>query len=65
MDLFIIEGEVGGGFIFWMRYFMFFYYVMILCMIVGFGNVLVNIDGERIFFICCMLMGGKCYCLFF
>lgn len=43
------------------RYLTSLYYVMTLCTTVGFGNVSANTDGERIFSICCMLMGGKPY----
>lgn len=58
----LLDGEmelVEKYFSFCMCYLVFFYYVMILCIIVGFGNILVNMDGEMIFFIVCMLMGGK------
>lgn len=40
------------------RYLTSLYYVMTLCTTVGFGNVSANTDAERIFSICCMLMGG-------
>ena len=41
------------------RYLASLYYVMTLCTTVGFGNVSANTDGEMIFSILCMLMGGK------
>lgn len=41
------------------RYLASLYYVMTLCTTVGFGNVSANTDGEMIFSIVCMLMGGK------
>ena len=41
------------------RYLASLYYVMTLCTTVGFGNISANTDGEMIFSIVCMLMGGK------
>ena len=41
------------------RYLASLYYVMTLCTTVGFGNVSANTNGEMIFSIVCMLMGGK------
>ena len=65
MDLPIREGEDTNGPTLRTRYLTSLYYVMTLCTTVGFGNVSANTDGERIFSICCMLMGGRCCCLFF
>ncbi|XP_078369950.1 voltage-gated inwardly rectifying potassium channel KCNH2-like isoform X2 [Oculina patagonica] len=47
------------------RYLTSLYYVMTLCTTVGFGNVSANTDGERIFSICCMLMGAVMHAAIF
>lgn len=59
MELPIMEGNSTSGPTLRTRYLTSLYYVMTLCTTVGFGNVSANTDGERIFSICCMLMGGK------
>lgn len=65
MDLPITEGDSTSGPTLRTRYLTSLYYVMTLCTTVGFGNVSANTDGERIFSICCMLMGGRLLCLYF
>ena len=55
----IEDGDPTSGPSLRSRYLTSLYYVMTLCTTVGFGNVAANTDGERIFSICCMLMGGK------
>jgi len=65
MELPIMEGEATSGPTLRTRYLTSLYYVMTLCTTVGFGNVSANTDGERIFSICCMLMGGNFHRLFF
>lgn len=61
MELPILEDNLTSGPSLRTRYLTSLYYVMTLCTTVGFGNVSANTDGERIFSICCMLMGGKPY----
>ena len=41
------------------RYLCSLYFVMTLCSTVGFGNVAAVTDGELVFCICCMLIGGE------
>ena len=59
MELPIVEDDPTTGPSLRTRYLTSLYYVMTLCTTVGFGNVSANTDGERIFSICCMLMGGE------
>lgn len=61
MELPIIKDEPTSGPTLRTRYLTSLYYVMTLCTTVGFGNVSANTDGERIFSICGMLMGGKSF----
>ena len=58
------EEETSSGPSLRTRYLTSLYYVMTLCTTVGFGNVSANTDGERIFSICCMLMGGNLLLVF-
>lgn len=65
MDMPLDKGQPNSGPKLRTRYLTSLYYVMTLCTTVGFGNVSANTDGERIFSICCMLMGGKSLIVFF
>ncbi|XP_020618939.1 potassium voltage-gated channel subfamily H member 7-like isoform X4 [Orbicella faveolata] len=65
MELPIMEGEATSGPTLRTRYLTSLYYVMTLCTTVGFGNVSANTDGERIFSICCMLMGAVMHAAIF
>lgn len=61
----IVNFDVIGGFGKGMWYLILFYFIF-LCMIgVGFGNVVVNIEYEKLFLIFMMIIGGKYYIIFF
>ncbi|XP_058969497.2 potassium voltage-gated channel subfamily H member 6 isoform X4 [Pocillopora verrucosa] len=61
----IEDGDPTSGPSLRSRYLTSLYYVMTLCTTVGFGNVAANTDGERIFSICCMLMGAVMHAAIF
>lgn len=65
MDMPLDEGQPNSGPKLRTRYLTSLYYVMTLCTTVGFGNVSANTDGERIFSICCMLMGAVMHAAIF
>lgn len=44
---------------FGIRYIIVLYFILISLMSIGFGNVVFNIDNEKIFFVMMMLIGGK------
>lgn len=48
-----------------MVYVMVLYFICSSLISVGFGNVLVNINFEKIFFVCVMFIGGKFWVNFF
>lgn len=65
LDTPIKKGDPTSGPSLRSRYLTSLYYVMTLCTTVGFGNVAANTDGERIFSICCMLMGAVMHAAIF
>lgn len=56
---FIMEIGFDEGFV----YVIVLYFMLISMIMVGFGNVVVNINGEKVFVVVIMLIGGKLLCV--
>lgn len=55
----INELLLGSGLGVGIWYIIVLYFMLISLMSIGFGNVVFNIDNEKIFFVIMMLIGGK------
>lgn len=54
------ELDLMMGFIIVLKYVFVLYYILISLIMIGFGNILLNIIVEKLFVFIIMLLGGEC-----